>query len=342
VRAVTGAIVAAGLVGAVLVVVLSRSGSTPTAAGATTSAGIAAPPSFGASLPISASGAAAPSGSAASAAAPADAELTEPSSATAVLAAAQNAIATVDSYDFRHLDKNRAAGDAVSTGGFRTRYDSALRALAATAGRTKTVQQAVVQKIALTSLSGDTAGVLVFGRIETTTASDPAGTTSDLASGVTLQRTGGAWRISDTSDLVDRGTFVATPPGNAALVDAVTAGAHEVVNLLSYSRANFTADFDRALAGLTKVLQAQQLSRRAGLFQAMNQSQSDYAGQVRAVGIESASGTSALLLVLATGYLVSASQGAQPLSGTERFEVGVEFVHGRWLVSEYLALPSAS
>ena len=133
-----------------------------------------------------------------------------------------------------------------------------------------------------------------------------------------------------------------TPPGNAALVDAVTAGAREVVNLLSYSRTDFPADFNRAQAGLTSVLQAQQLGKRAGLLQAMDRSQSDYAGQVRAVGVESASGTSVLLLVLATGYEVSASRGAQPLSGTERFEVGVEFVRGRWLVSEYLALPSAS
>ena len=333
--AVTVVIVLLGVAGAVLVLVRTRPES-PSAGAGEESASIAAPPTFGASLPISAP---APTTSPTAAA---GAELTAPAAASAVLAAAQTAIETVDSYDYRRLDKDRVAGDAASTGGFRARYDASLHALARSARRTKTVQQAVVQKLALTSLSAHAAGVLVFGRLETTTAADPAGATGDLAAGVTLQRVDGAWRISDTTDLIDDGEFVAAPPGNAALVQAITAGAREVVDLLSYSRADFTADFNRALAGLTRDLQTQQLSERDQLLHAMNQAQSDYAGQVRAIGVESASGTSVLLLVLATGYEVSAVRSAQPLSGTERFEVGVEFVHGRWLVSEYLALPSAS
>ena len=73
----------------------------------------------------------------------------------------------------------------------------------------------------------------------------------------------------------------------------------------------------------------------------MNQSQTDYAGEVRSVGVEGASGSSVLLLVCATGLLAPARQPA-PKSGTERFEVGVEYVKGRWLVSEYLALPSTA
>lgn len=334
--AVTVVIVLLGVAGAVLVLVRTCPGSPSAGAAGEQSASIAAQPTFGASLPISA-----PAPTTAPTAA-ADAELSAPAAASAVLAAAQTAIETVDSYDYRHLGKDRLAGDAASTGGFRARYDASLHALARSADRTKPVQQAVVQKLALTSLSAHTAGVLAFGRLETTTAANPAGSTGDLAAGVTFQRVDGAWRISDTADLIDDGEFVAAPPGNAALVQAVTAGAREVVDLLSYSRADFTADFNRALAGLTRDLQTQQLSERDQLLHAMNQSQSDYAGQVRAIGVESASGTSVLLLVLATGYEVSAVRSAQPLSGTERFEVGVEFVHGRWLVSEYLALPSAS
>ncbi len=248
-------------------------------------------------------------------------------------------IQTVDSYDFRRLAANRAAGDAVSTGRFRTRYDASLRGLRTSAVKAHTVQQAVVQKLAVTSLSGATAGVLAFGRLDITTTADPDGATSVLASGVTLQRAGSTWRISDMTDLAEQGTFVATPPGNTALVEAVTAGAREVVDLLSYARASFDADFDRALDGLTGPLRTQQEQRRAGVEQSMNQTQTDYAGQVRSVGVESASGTSVLLLVCATGYSAQASS-AQPVSGTERFEVGVQFVGGRWLVNSYVALPS--
>jgi hypothetical protein len=331
------AIVLVGIAAAVLVIV--RDNGTSTSHAAATSASVAAPPSFGASLPIS-SAEAAPSASVSvsvsvSAHAGADAELSDPSGFAALLSAAQTAIEAVDSYDYRHLDKDRAAGDAVSTGAFRARYDASLSALAKRAAKTRPVQQAVVQKIAVTSLSGDRAGVLAFGRLDTSTSTSP------LASGVTFEKAGSTWVISDMIDLSDRGAFVAVPPGDLALQHAVTAGAQEVVDLLSYSRANFTADFNRALDGLTGALRVQQAQRRASLQQSMNSSQTDYAGQVRSVGVESASGSSVLLLVVATGYQVKAASGAQPLFGTERFEVGVEHVHGRWLVSEYLALPSA-
>lgn len=330
----TAAIVVAGVIAAVALVLVTRGRSTTSLTGP--AASIAAQPSFGASLPVSTPAAASSRGSGSSAG---DAELSDPSGVAALLSAATDAIQAVDSYDYRHLDKSRAAGDAVSTGGYRGRYDEALASLQRTAGKAKTVQQATVQKIAVTSLAGDQAGVLAFGRLDVTDSADPAGTSKILASGVSLQRSGSTWLISDMTDLSDQGTFAATPPGNRALVSAVTAGAREVVDLLSYSRTSFDADFNRAIDGLTGPLRIQQLRRRGGLEQSMNSTQTDYAGQVRSVGVESASGSSVLLLVCATGYSVRAT-GKQPLSGTERFEVGVEFVGGRWLVSSYVALPS--
>jgi hypothetical protein len=329
---VTIAILVVGVLAAALLIVLDSAHRKD----ATTSTSIEAAPSFGASLPISSPAAAPASGSSAPAG---NAAFADASAASALLTAATNAIQIVDSYDYRTLDKNETAADAVITGSFRARYDTALSELSAAARKAKTVQQAVVQKIAVTSLSGDTAGVLAFGRLDVTNTANPSGTSVDLASGVTLQRVGTAWHISDTTDLSSQGTFVASPPGNAALLAAVTAGAREVVNLLSYARATFDADFARAIDGLTGPLRTQQVQQRAGLEQSMNQSQTDYAGVVRSVGVEGASGSSVLLLVCATGYSLQPGSAA-PKSGTERFEVGVENVKGHWLVSEYLALPS--
>ena len=329
----TIAILVVGVLAAALLIVLDTHRNK---ASTSTSTSIEAAPTFGASLPISSPAASPASGSSAPAG---NAEFADASAASALLTAATIAVQTVDSYDYRELDKSQAAADAVITGSFRARYDAALNGLRASAGKSKTVQQAVVQKIAVTALSGDTAGVLAFGRLDVTNAQDPAGTSVALASGVTLQRVGAAWRISNTTDLVTQGTFVASPPGNAALLAAVIAGAREVVNLLSYARATFDADFARAIDGLTGPLRAQQVQLRAGLEQSMNQSQTDYAGEVRSVGVEGASGSSVLLLVCATGYSLQPGSGP-PKSGTERFEVGLEFVKGRWLVSEYLALPS--
>jgi hypothetical protein len=326
-------IVVLGVVVAAVLVVLDREHNS--GAGGS-GAAIAAPPTFGASLPISAP-AGSPSAPAGSSAA--DAQFADPGAVSDLLAAASRTVQLVDSYDYRTLGRDQAAGDAVSTGDFRTRYDASLRGLRSSAPKNHTVQQAVVQKLAVTALSGDTAGVLVFGRLEITDSANPDGTTTVLASGVTLERAGATWRINDMTDLADQGTFAATPPGNAALLAAVTAGAREVVNLLSYTRASFDADYNRALDGLTGPLRTQQEQRRAGLEQSMNQTQTDYAGQVRSVGVESASGTSVLLLVCATGYAEQA-RSAHPVSGTERFEVGVQYVGRRWLVNEYLALPS--
>jgi hypothetical protein len=330
-RFVAALIVTAGVVAALLVVLLGR-GSDATG----DRAAVAAPPSFGSSLPITAPSAAA------SGAAGRDAQLRDPATVTAVLDAATSAIQIIDSYDYRTLVRNRAAGDGVSTGAFRDRYDASLRgAIATSAVKERTVQQAVVQKVAVTSLSpdGSAAGVLAFGRLLITDSANPGSTTSPLASGVTLRKVGGAWRISDMVDLADRGTFTADPPGNAALLAAVTAGAREVVDLLSYDRASFTADVNRALDGLTGALRSQQAQRAQSLASTMAAQHMDYAGAVRSVGVESASGSSVLLLVCATGYeLVDGTRA--PQSGTERFEVGVTRTGGRWLVSEYLALPA--
>lgn len=328
----TIAILVAGVLAAVVLIVLDHAHSKD----ASTGASIGAVPSFGASLPISSPAGAPASGSSATAA---NAAFDDASGASALLTAATNAVQIVDSYSYRTLDKDEAAADAVITDSFRARYDTALNGLSAAARKAKTVQQAVVQKIAVTSMSGDTAGVLAFGRLDVTNTANPGGTSLELASGVTLQRVGTAWRISDTTDLSNQGTFVASPPGNAALLAAVTAGAREVVNLLSYARATFDADFARAIDGLTGPLRTHQIQQRAGLEQSMNQSQTDYAGVVRSVGVEGASGSSVLLLVCATGYSLQPGSAA-PRSGTERFEVGVENVKGHWLVSEYLALPS--
>ncbi|HEY8301373.1 MAG TPA: hypothetical protein VIG48_05715 [Jatrophihabitans sp.] len=313
------------LVAVIVVVVARRDPSASTA-----------PPGFGASLPVHTPAAASgtPSGRAAG-----DAELTDAPGVQALLAAATSAVQTVDSYDYRRVDANRAAGDKVTADAFRPQYDLAMQRLAKPAAAAHTVQQAVVQKVGVTALAGDRAGALALGRLDITSAADPAGSSSDLTVGITLQRSGHTWLITGMTDLADQGEFAATPPGNAALVGAVTAAGHEVVHLLSYRRAEFAADFDRALAGLTGPLLAQQTQRRAGLLASMTRDRTDYTGQVRSIGVESASGSSVLVVVCASGY--STVPGSPPQSGTERFEVGVQYVGGRWLVAEYLALPSA-
>jgi hypothetical protein len=324
-------IIAAG-VGAIAVIIVRHSGGEPSSAAATPS--VAAPPTFGASLPIAPHSS--PSGAAVG-----NAAFTEATAVATVLAAAKTAVQAVDSYDYRRLAANQAAGDALSTGDFRRRYDTSMTGdLATAADRDKTVQRATVEKTAIASLSGPQATVLAFGRLDVTDTDHPAGTVTTITLGVTLQNESGTWRISGMNDLGSNGTFQAEPPGTPGLSAAVTAGAHEVVELLSYSRNNFAADFARALDGLTSTLRTSQAAKQGALEAAMATQKIDYAGAVRSIGIEDASGTSVLMLVCATGYRID-DDGKTAASGGLRFEIGVSYTRGRWLVSQYLPLASS-
>jgi hypothetical protein len=302
-------------------------------AGAAASPSIAAPPTFGASLPLTG-----PSRTSTSAG---NAAFSAPAAVTEVLAAAKTAVQAVDSYDDRRLAASQAAGDAHSTGDFRSRYDTSLTGALATAARAnKTVQQATVEKTAVASLAGAQATVLAFGRTDTVDATHPGGTVTTVTVGVTLQNVDGAWRISGMEDIGSSGTFPADPPGTAGLSAAVIAAAHEVVDLLSYTRNDFDADYARALDGLTTTLRTSQEAQRAPLKASMTAQQIDFAGSIRSVGVESASGTSVLMLVCATGYRID-NTGKTVAAGGLRFEIGVTYTGHRWLVSEYLALVSS-
>ncbi len=326
--ALIAALLVVALGAAVVVVILVRrhTGSSSPAAAATASGSIAPQPI--ASLPIASPTA---TGSISTA------EFTDASAVSGVLAAANTAVQTVDSYDYRHLAAAKVAGDKVSTGDFLTRFNTSLSgSIKASARSAKTVQQATVEKIGITSLSGNQATALAVGRLQVVDTAHPGGRTTPLTLGVTMQSDGGVWRISNMTDLGANGTLTAAPPGTPGLAAAVTAGARGVVDLLSYTRNNFTADLNRALDGLTGTLRAAQQAQASALKSAMLSGGFDYAGAVRAVGIESASGTSVLMLACATGSRLDNS-GKVSASGTLRYEVGVTYTGGRWLVSEFVA-----
>jgi hypothetical protein len=322
-------VVAIGVAAVVVILVRRNSDTSSGAAAATAHGSIAPQPS--ASLPIASPTATGATNSA---------EFTDQSAVSGVLAAAKTAVQTVDSYDYRHLAAAKRAGEKVSTGAFLTRFDtSLLGSIKAAASKAKTVQQATVEKVGISSLSGNQAAVVALGRLQITDTDHPGGHTTSLTLGVTLQSSGGTWRISDMTDLGSNATLQAIPPGTPGLTAGVTAGAREVVDLLSYTRNNFTADLGRALAGLTGTLRAAQQAQASTLKSAMLSGGFDYAGEVRAVGIETASGTSLLIIVCATGSRLD-NTGTALESGSLRYEVGVTYTGRRWLVSEYVPLGS--
>jgi len=270
------------------------------------------------------------------------AAFSNPDIVTAVMAAAKTGVETVDSYDYHDLNGAIAAGLAVTTGQFQASYRSAMTGAVATAAPTAlTVQHCVVEKVGITSVSNDLsrASVLIFGRLQTTDSTTGATPRiTQITLGVTLDDVGGSWLISAVNDF-STAAGPAQPPGTRALFDAAIAGAQEVVNLLTFSRANYDSDFGRALAGLTGPLLTEQQSQRDSIQSAMVAAKSDYVGEIRCIGIESASADSVIMLVAATSSSIN-DAGVRSVQSLPKLEIGIARINGTWLVNQFQAVAS--
>ncbi len=256
----------------------------------------------------------------------------DPELVSAFLGGAASDIAAVTSYDYRNLDDALNAGLAVTTGAYRAAYQDALTGdLAHTA-----VEQHVVHTFDLLSLgigavnaSGTQAKVLVFGRQNVT---DDAGGTQPLVSPVTLCATirkhGDQFLISD---LVE-GASAGIPPGGPDLRVAAEAGRSEVVNLLSYRRANFDLDLQRALAGATAPLSDDIEGNAASTHAAMIQGKYDLSATVTAIAVKNAGAGSVTLLVAADALRVPDGAG-EPVLTHPRYEVTVTRTLQGWAAS---------
>jgi hypothetical protein len=114
---------------------------------------------------------------------------------------------------------------------------------------------------------------------------------------------------------------------------AMQAASQEVVNLLTYTRATFNADFERALNGMSGSLQADQAKAKAATLAAMNKGKFDLKGQVTQTAFEQDAGkNTVLILVSATGYQVPASGTPTPTTYA-RFEITMTDIKGAWLAT---------
>lgn len=115
---------------------------------------------------------------------------------------------------------------------------------------------------------------------------------------------------------------------------AVDAASKQVLNLLSYSRKSFEADYARARSGATGAL-GQDLAdptKKTTLLQQMTSGKFDLQGQITASAFEESSGANYAVLVSAQGYKVP-DTGSKTLASTARFEVTMTRIKGRWLAA---------
>lgn len=258
--------------------------------------------------------------------------LTDPDLAQSYVAAALSEIVIVSESDYRTLDDALAAGLSVTTGAYEARYRAALTGASAQqriANHTITSIDVLQAGIGQITDGGNQAKVLVFGRLHQTgddVASGAEDTPVTLC--LTLVRRGQQTLISDLS----QGANAGLPPGTQGVQAAAEAARAEVVNTLSYSRADFAADLARAQAGATGALKTQLSDAAAALQASLTKGNYDLAGTVTSVAMQQVAGDTAAVLVSAEAERVSG--GGQPQSSAvERYVVNVERASGAWLVS---------
>ena len=119
---------------------------------------------------------------------------------------------------------------------------------------------------------------------------------------------------------------------------AMRAASVQMVNLLSYTRKSFDADFARALAGTTGALHDDLAKDKANTLAQLNQNKFDTKGKVTDVALESGSaGKGFLVLVVAEGYKVD-DTGQTGVGLPQRVELTMIDKGGKWLAADLKGL----
>jgi hypothetical protein len=130
----------------------------------------------------------------------------------------------------------------------------------------------------------------------------------------------------------------AASAGQLALPDkdqaAVIAAGTEAVNLLTYSRKTFSADWTRALNGSTGALRSDHTKQRSQILGNMTTNKVDWRATLEQKALESVDekGT-VLVLVTVNGYLVN-DNGQRTTPTPQRLELSMVFSNGKWLASD--------
>jgi Mce-associated membrane protein len=113
---------------------------------------------------------------------------------------------------------------------------------------------------------------------------------------------------------------------------AVDAASREMVNLTSFRLAQFDTDFARAQDGVTGDLAKTFAGKKSALKTGLKNSKLDTTASVTQAAFERVQGNTALVLMTMNNYRVDA-KGKKTLFSSQRLEVTVSYVGGRWLAS---------
>ena len=120
---------------------------------------------------------------------------------------------------------------------------------------------------------------------------------------------------------------------SAAEQAAVNAARQQTINLQTYRRASFDADFAVALAGLTPAKAAQWQANKATLRTKLNQLKQDAGATVSGAGLASFDGKTAVVMVASDTLRVDAA-GKSTTAAQNRSQVTMKLIDGKWLMDD--------
>ncbi len=263
----------------------------------------------------------------------APARLDRPGDVRSYVAAAGPAVVAVSSYDYRDLPGALAAGLPLTGGAYQRAYRAALTgAGAARARRERAAQSLDLLRVGVGALEhgGSGATLLVFGVEHASGTSGATARTVTLTA--TMQRQGERYLLTGLAE----GRNAGLPAGSKGLRQAAEAARSEIVALLTFRRAHFADDEQRALDGATAGLRDQLARRAADTRNGLRAGHYDLTGAVTAVAVGSVAASSVSVLVAATGERIGA--GGTPTAQTDgRYVVTAVRTADGWLISQITA-----
>jgi hypothetical protein len=114
---------------------------------------------------------------------------------------------------------------------------------------------------------------------------------------------------------------------------AVSAARQEAINIQTYRRKSFDADFQAALNGLTTAKQTQWQATKATLKAQLTGQKIDSAATVSGAGLVSFTRDSAVVVVASDTQRVD-SAGKATTTARNRFQITMKRVNGKWLMDD--------
>jgi len=118
---------------------------------------------------------------------------------------------------------------------------------------------------------------------------------------------------------------------------AISAARQETINIQTYRRASFDADFAAAMAGLTPAKRTQWQANEATLKSKLTSQKIDATASVSAAGLVSSGPGVAVVALACDTYRVDAN-GKSTLTAQNRLQVTMKRMSGKWLMDDLSAV----